>query len=307
MTRTHIGIIGLGVISRFYVDAFASLPTLKLAAVCDLRPEALAPFAGDVQCYTSHQDMLEQGVLDAVVVNVPNDAHVPVCRDIIEAGLPVCVEKPLAIDLDEGRELVALAARQGVPLFTSLHRRYNSNVLALLNSLPSDQPVASLTVRYLERIEEHVGADGWYLDPERCGGGCVADNGPNAFDLVRLFLGDVTVVDAQVERDAAGVDRSARISMRANSGAAVVVELDWSYPGEVKDIDIELADGTRLRADMLAGYPEFKQSLAHEYVGVLAHFSESLTSTSACDPSADGLAALELVNAVYSREASVGE
>jgi predicted dehydrogenase len=303
VTQTHIGIVGLGVISRFYIEALEQLPSLNLVAVCDLRPEALAPFEGRAECYTSHQDMLEHAVLDAVVVNVPNDVHVPVCRDIIEAGLAVCVEKPLAIDLHEGRELAALADRRGVPLFTSFHRRYNSNVLALLNSLPSDQPVTSLTVRYLERIEEHAGSDRWYLDPARCGGGCVADNGPNAFDLVRLFLGDVTIEDAQVVRDADGVDRSARVFLRANSGAAVEVELDWSYPGEVKDISLELADGTRLGADMLAGYPDFKQSLLHEYVGVLSHFSRILTST--CDSSADGVAALELVDAVYAREASV--
>lgn len=303
MTRTNIGIVGLGVISRFYVEAFSQLPGLNLAAVCDLRPDALAPFDGKVECYRSHQEMLAHAVLDAVVVNVPNDAHVPVCRDIIEAGLAVCVEKPLAIDLQDGRDLAELAARRDVPLFTSFHRRYNSNVLALLDSLPSDQPVTSLTVRYLEQIEEHAGADRWYLDPVRCGGGCVADNGPNAFDVVRLFLGDVTLQDAEVVRDADGVDRSARVFLRATSGADVQVELDWSYPGEVKDVSVELADGTRLHADMLAGYPDFKQSLRHEYVGVLKDFSRVLSST--CDSSADGVAALELVDAVYRREVSV--
>ncbi|MBP2327162.1 putative dehydrogenase [Kibdelosporangium banguiense] len=303
MTRTNIAIVGLGVISRFYVEALSELPSLNLAAVCDLRPAALAPFEGKVECYSSHQDMLEHAVLDAVVVNVPNDVHVPVCRDIIEAGLAVCVEKPLAIDLQDGRDLAALADRRGVPLFTSFHRRYNSNVLTLLGSLPSDRPVTSLTVRYLEQIEEHAGADRWYLDPARCGGGCVADNGPNAFDLVRLVLGDVTLQDAQVVRDEDGVDRSAKVFLRANSGADVEVELDWSYPGEVKDISVELADGTRLQADMLAGYPDFKQSLRHEYVGVLKHFNQILSST--CDSSADGLAALELVDAVYRREVSV--
>ncbi|WNV88984.1 Gfo/Idh/MocA family oxidoreductase [Umezawaea sp. Da 62-37] len=300
MTRTNIGIVGLGVISRFYVEAFRHLPSLNLAAVCDLRPEALAPFEGKVECYRSHQEMLQHSVLDAVVVNVPNDVHVTVCRDIIEAGLAVCVEKPLAISLAEGRELAALAERRGVPLFTSFHRRYNSNVLALLDSLPSDQPVKSLTVRYLEQIEEHAGADRWYLDPARCGGGCVADNGPNAFDLVRLFLGDVTLEDARVERGPDGVDRKARVLLRATGDAAVEVELDWSYPGEVKDISVELADGTRLCADMLTGYPDFKQSLEHEYVGVLEHFNRILTTTS--DSSADGLVALELVDAVYRRE-----
>jgi predicted dehydrogenase len=298
MTVTRIGLVGLGVISKFYVAAFDHLPDLELAAVCDLRPDALAPFEGRAETYQSHRGMLEHAVLDAVVVNVPNDVHFPVCHDIIEAGLPVCVEKPLAITLAEGRELAALAAKRGLPLFTSFHRRYNSNVLELLEAVGSQQ-IRSLTVRYLEKIEEHAGSDQWYLDPARCGGGCVADNGPNAFDLVRLFVGDVSLVDAKVIRDKDGVDRNALVSLRAGD-TDVRVELDWSYPGEVKDVTVELADGTTRTADMLGGYSEFKESLWHEYIGVLADFSGALASGK--DVSAGGLAALELVEAVYRRE-----
>lgn len=298
MTVTRFGIVGLGVISKFYVAAFDQLPDLELAAVCDLRPEALAPFEGKAGIYQSYKEMLEHACIDAVVVNVPNDVHFPVCRDIIESGLPVCVEKPLALTTAEGRELAGLAAGHCVPLFTSFHRRYNNNVLDLLDSV-GGQPIRSLTVRYLEKIEEHAGSDQWYLDPARCGGGCVADNGPNAFDLVRLFVGDVSLVDAKVIRDKDGVDRNALISLRAGD-TDVRVELDWSYPGEVKDVTVELADGTTRTADMLGGYSEFKESLWHEYIGVLADFSDALASGK--DVSAGGLAALELVEAVYRRE-----
>ena len=303
MTQTRIGIIGLGVISRFYVDAFDELPSLILTAVCDLKHEVLEPFRDRVACYTSHRVLLAQAAVDAVVVNVPNDVHASVCRDVIEAGLPVCVEKPLAISVEQGRELTELARERDVTLFTSFHRRYNANVLRLLRSIPSDRPIRSLTVRYLERIEEHAGPDRWYLNPVRCGGGCVVDNGPNAFDLVRLFLGDLTLEDADVQRDGDDVDRVAMISLRTKGGAVARVELDWRYPGEVKDVTVQLADGTQLYADMLAGYPDFKGSLPHEYVRVLEDFTFAMASGQ--DRSADGLAALELVDAVYRCEARI--
>ncbi|MER5769534.1 Gfo/Idh/MocA family oxidoreductase [Streptomyces sp. NPDC001985] len=298
--RTRIGIIGLGVISKFYVSAFDSLPGLELAAVCDLRPDALAEFEGRVPCYTDHRALLAGAELDAVVVNVPNDVHAEVCGAALEAGVAVCVEKPLATTAEDGRALVRTSRERGVLLFTSFHRRYNDNVLALLERVPAHTPVESLTVRYLERIEEHAGSDRWYLDPARCGGGCVADNGPNAFDTVRQIIGDVEVVAAKVVRDADGVDRQATVDLRARNGATARVELDWSYEGERKDVDARLSDGTAVHADMLAGHHGFKSSLRHEYIGVLRDFAGALAAGE--DRSGGGLAALELVSDVYRLE-----
>ncbi|QNP75646.1 Gfo/Idh/MocA family oxidoreductase [Streptomyces roseirectus] len=300
---TRIGLIGLGVISKFYVAAFERLPGLELAAVCDLRPAALEPFR-DTARYTGHAGLLADAGVDAVVVNVPNDAHATVCADALAAGVAVCVEKPLATRVEDGRALADRARETGVTLFTSFHRRYNSAVLRLLAEVAAaGVPVRSLTVRYLERIEDHAGSDRWYLDAERCGGGCVADNGPNAFDLVRLFLGDVGLVSADVVRDGRDTDRRAGIDLRSTAGVSARVELDWSYDGEVKDVTVELADGTRLSADMLAGHPEFKGSLWHEYVGVLTDFDARLRAGQ--DACADGLAALELVDAVYRAEGAL--
>ncbi|MGH3838032.1 MAG: Gfo/Idh/MocA family protein [Pseudonocardiaceae bacterium] len=236
------------------------------------------------------------------MVTVPNDAHATVGRDALEAGLPVCLEKPLATQLTDGEALVNCARTAGVCLFTAFHRRYNCAVQTLARRLPPQAPVEALTVRYLERIEEHIGRDRWYLDPARCGGGCVADNGPNAYDLARLFLGDLQVTDADINRDAHGIDRQARVVLRAASGATVRVELDWSYEGERKDVEILLADGSTHHADMLRGYPGFKSSLWHEYVGILRDFEQALAPS---EHRADGgLAALALVDATYRAERS---
>ncbi|PPK64065.1 putative dehydrogenase [Actinokineospora auranticolor] len=305
----RIGVIGLGVISRYYLAALGESGPLRLAAVCDVRPEALAPYRDEVPCWRDHRDMIAAGGLDGVVVTVPNDQHAPVCHDLLDAGLPVCVEKPLATRLRDGLAMAELAAARGAVLFTSFHRRYNARIRALLEGLPRGVPIESVTVRYLERIEEHVGADGWYLDPARCGGGCVADNGPNAFDLARLLLGSLQVSSVDIRRDAAGVDRAARVHLAAESGARARVELDWDHPGETKDVEVRLADGAVWRADMLAGFTGFKQSLWHEYAGVLRAFTLAV-HTGGVDR--DGLAALSLVDAAYraeqwSRAALIGE
>ncbi|MFS0691390.1 Gfo/Idh/MocA family protein [Streptomyces nitrosporeus] len=306
----RLGIAGLGVISRFYLAAAERLPGWELTAVCDLREEALAPYRGRVACYRTHRSMLRSGGLDALVVAVPNHAHAGVCEDALRAGVPVCVEKPLALDVADGRRLAALSRERGVALFTAFHRRYNDRVRALVRRLPpagSPVRVESVRVRYLERIEEHIGADTWYLDPARCGGGCVADNGPNAFDLVRLLLGEApsVVTAAEVVRDAAGLDRQAVVRLDGPGGRGLV-ELDWSYPGETKDIVVRLSDGTELRADMLDGRPGFKESLWHEYEGVLDDFARVCDGPGPVRAAEGGLAALELVASAYAAEACGG-
>ncbi|MFF8227400.1 Gfo/Idh/MocA family protein [Streptomyces caelestis] len=301
MTLPRIGLIGLGVISRFYLAALESAGYARLVAVCDTDENRLAAAPAQVPRYRDHRELLRAADLDAVVVNVPNDLHYPVCRDALAAGRAVCVEKPLATRPHDGHHLARLSRQNGTVLFTSFHRRYNKEVDALRRRIASGAPIVSLTVRYEETIEEHAGRDRWYLDPERCGGGCVADNGPNAFDLVRLFLGEVRVTEATVHRDARGVDRQAQVLLTASSGAAAArVVLDWSRPGECKTVEVRLADGTVDRADMLAGHPEFKGSLWHEYVGVLRDFTDVLSGRRTNGP--DGLAALELVAAAYAHE-----
>jgi predicted dehydrogenase len=302
MRPLHIGVIGLGVISRFYLAALENLPAMQLAAVCDTDDAALRPFHDLVPCHRDHHELLARTDLDAVVVTVPNDVHATIVRDALEAGLPVCVEKPLATQLADGEALVECAHSTGGCLFTAFHRRYNHAVQTLARRLTPQTLIKSLTVRYLERIEEHIGRDRWYLDPARCGGGCVADNGPNAYDLARFFLGDLQVTGADINRDAHGIDRQARVLLRAASGATVEVELDWSYEGERKDLDIVLADGSTYHADMLDGYPGFKSSLWHEYLGVLRDFKQALAPN---EYRVDGgLAALALVDATYCAERS---
>ncbi|MFF2630953.1 Gfo/Idh/MocA family protein [Kitasatospora griseola] len=305
MSGLRVGVVGLGVISRFYLAALEQVPGVRLAAVCDRDAELVREFPDGVGRFTDHRALLAAGGLDAVVVTVPNDQHLPICRDALRAGLPVCVEKPLALRASEGAELAALAVERRVPLFTAFHRRYNAAVRELRRTLDGAAPVRSVTARYFELIEEHVGRDRWYLEPERCGGGCVADNGPNAYDLLRLLAGPMSLGSAEVRRDGSGVDRSAVLELSGAGGVRGRIELDWSHPGELKDVTVELADGSTLRADLLSGHDGFKQSLWHEYVGIVTEFAALLAG----DPVAgddgrgpDGVDALRVVEAAYRAE-----
>ncbi|MGN7457000.1 Gfo/Idh/MocA family protein [Paenibacillus pasadenensis] len=297
-----VGLIGMGVISKFYVHAMrneAGLP--QLAAVCDLNLERIAAFQEEgLHAYRDYRELLRQQNLDAVIVNVPNDKHYEICREAMLAGKHVCCEKPMALTLQEAGELAAWSRSTGKTLFTAFHRRYNVHFQQALERISTRDEIASVEARYLEKIEEHAGEDRWYLDPARCGGGCIADNGPNVYDTLAFFLGRLDVVSADISWTGQA-DTEARVELVSETGVPVSVHLDWAYPhGEKKEVLIRLKDGTELNVDMLAGFEAFKSSLYHEYAEILRDFDAKIEA-GGCHGE-DGLDAVRLVRDTYLAE-----
>ncbi|MGH9111972.1 MAG: Gfo/Idh/MocA family protein [Acidimicrobiales bacterium] len=133
------------------------------------------------------------------MITLPNDAHATVATDALDRGVHVCCEKPLTIRFVDAQALAAAARRGRATLFTAFHRRYNRNLVHLAGQLAGKRHrIDRITARYHENSHEHSGGEGWYLDPDRCGGGCVIDNGPNALDTVRFLVGDLAMVDATI-------------------------------------------------------------------------------------------------------------
>jgi predicted dehydrogenase len=277
-----LGIVGLGVISAYYLAALEGRRDVELRAVCDLdRAKADGLLAKGVTFGSGYEELLARSDVAAVVVNVPNALHHRVCRAALLAGKDVCCEKPLALSADEALELTMLAEREERVVFTALHRRYNANVLRLARQA---RDVCDVRVDYLELISEHCGSDSWYLDPAQTGGGCVADNGPNAFSVLELFLGPLEVEAASIERDEAGVDVRSVVRLRSERGVPATVTLDWAYDaGERKTVTLVERDGTVRHADMLQGFPHFKQSLYHEYEAIVDDFVAAVRRGSHAD------------------------
>ncbi|GAA4996467.1 Gfo/Idh/MocA family oxidoreductase [Kitasatospora paranensis] len=294
----RIGVIGLGVIAPYFLRAIEQDDRLKLTAACDLDRAKLDALPEGVARFTDHRELLASGLVDGVVVTLPNHLHAPVVTAALTAGVHVCCEKPLTVAGADARELAAVSQRTGSTLFTAFHRRYNSHVQRLAAELPDRSEIVRVVARYHERIEEHTGDDHWYLDRDRCGGGCVIDNGPNALDALRQVLGELTLTDATLGDVRGGVEFYAELELRTEDGIPVAVELDWALPtGETKDITVHLRDGSTLDADMLAGYEGFKSSLDHEYRGIMADFRAAVEAGP--ERVDDGPVVVDLVEEAY--------
>lgn len=114
----RIGFVGCGrQASAAWYPNFATLPELDLVACCDLQStlaERNARFFGARHWYTDLDEMLNQETLDAVMVVGQPPMHYECGKQVLNAGLPLMMEKPAAPRTEMVRELVELAEAKGV-------------------------------------------------------------------------------------------------------------------------------------------------------------------------------------------------
>lgn len=110
-----LGIVGCGFVADYYMLTLGNHPELVFAGACDRDGQAAARFGRHfgARIYEDLGRMLADPEVE-LVLNLTNpSSHYAVSRAALLAGKHVYSEKPLALDLGEARELVALAARQG--------------------------------------------------------------------------------------------------------------------------------------------------------------------------------------------------
>jgi predicted dehydrogenase/nucleoside-diphosphate-sugar epimerase len=120
MTRFRTALVGAGFISTTHIEALkAAVPETGLVAIVD-RNLALAKSRaaqwGIPNVYGDIEELIGAGVADVVHVLAPPDLHAPITRRLLEAGLHVLLEKPMATSVADCAALTALAIEKGVVL-----------------------------------------------------------------------------------------------------------------------------------------------------------------------------------------------
>src|SRR5262245_60948687 len=130
---TRVALVGLGAMGRNHLRVLNELESADLVAVCDQDADAVAHVRHkhSVAGYTSLAELLDREQIDAVVVAVPTRYHKDAGLAVLERGLHVFIEKPIATDLDEGRALVSAARRAGRVLAVGHVERFNPAVREL--------------------------------------------------------------------------------------------------------------------------------------------------------------------------------
>jgi len=129
--KVRVAVVGVGEFGRNHARVCRELGDVELVGVCDQNRERAAGVAKEFQApvLTSLDEL--QGRADAVSVAVPTVAHAEVGCRLLEMGLDVLVEKPMAVDLTEADALLAAASKNRRILQVGHVERFNPAVRAV--------------------------------------------------------------------------------------------------------------------------------------------------------------------------------
>jgi predicted dehydrogenase len=124
-------VIGAGTFGRHHLRILSKSENTELAGVVDLDPARVAAASAEYGCpaYSSISDLA--GKIDAAVVATPTSAHAEIGCSLLEHGIDLLVEKPIASDLASAQRLVDTAASHGRILQIGHLERFNPAVAAL--------------------------------------------------------------------------------------------------------------------------------------------------------------------------------
>jgi predicted dehydrogenase len=190
-----IGIIGSGGIAQgAHMPAYKALENegVRIVAVADAVP-ATAKAAADKfdvpHQFTDYKQLLQMDEIDAVSVCTPNFLHKQPTIDALNAGKHVLVEKPLAMNAREGREMVEAARKAGKKLQVGFMNRFSSQTQALKRFIDA----GDMGDIYYARAQalRRRGIPGWgvFIEKDKQGGGPLIDIGVHILDLTLFLMG----------------------------------------------------------------------------------------------------------------------
>lgn len=198
MSKIKVGVVGTGFIGPAHIEALRRLPNVEVAALCEVSQElaeAKAAQLGIGRAYT-FEELLKQDDITAIHICTPNFLHYSQSKAALEAGKHVICEKPLAKDLDEAEELVALAAKTGLVNAVHFNLRYYplARQMKVMREKGDLGEVYSIIGSYLQDWLFYDTDYNWRLEPDKSGDSrAIADIGSHLMDIIEYITGLKTV------------------------------------------------------------------------------------------------------------------
>jgi predicted dehydrogenase len=131
MSKPRVAVVGVGEFGRNHVRVVHQSPRAELVAVVDIDPARAAEIAAANACLAFTDPRELAGKVDAAIVVVPTSAHADVACALLESGIDVLVEKPIAPDLPSADRLIHAADSHARILQVGHLERFNPAVIAL--------------------------------------------------------------------------------------------------------------------------------------------------------------------------------
>jgi predicted dehydrogenase len=227
----RVGVIGCGHWGPNHIRVFSQLPGSSVVACADLDERRRVAIAGQypgLVAYSDHRKMIEEVRPDAVVVAAPTRAHFSIVQAALEAGCHVLCEKPLCADVEEARQLEALARERNRVLLVGHVFLFNPGIRKLKELVDAAVPGRPL---YLRATRTNLG-------PIRRDVNCVYDLATHDIAIFNYLLDAVPV---SVSANGAaflqpGIEDVAFITLRYPGDILASIQVSWLDPKKIREI-----------------------------------------------------------------------
>jgi len=317
--KINLGIIGLGFIGKVHLRNCLSLESVNVVAAADVSRKALeyARELGVKRLFTDYHELLKQPNIDAVVISVPTHLHAPCAISAAEEGKHIFLEKPLARNPEEGKDILSAIKKYNVKLMVGYPLRFTRGFVNLKRQMESGalgdiQTAYAVNIGagpFFHRAESTIPrpVPEWWLSKESTGGGALMDLGSHMINLTRWYFGKVIDIKALLGyRFNLEIEDYAICLVKFESRTRAIINVGW-YSQEAS-ISIQL-HGTVDHATFLQ-YSRNKVSTAISlilgktpkffvpYKEEISHFVDCIINNS--DPSPSGDDALKDLIAITS-------
>jgi len=234
-----------------YLRHLVAMADVDLVGIQDSDASIVARRAAEVgnpPTFTDYHDMLATLRPDFVIALGRHRQMAAIANDLIDAGYPFLMEKPMGISAAEVEAVAAKAARRNAFIAVPLAQRYGA-FAARARELIAEKAFGPLSHIYV-RINRPGPARypawdcAWMLDPAEAGGGALRNLGPHGFDMFLHLTGEqAKVTGAQLSRRAHNipVEDYASVMLRSASGVLGTIEVGNGFPRIGTDGEWKLA------------------------------------------------------------------
>jgi len=200
MNPVKLGIIGCGIAAReLHFPALQKLnDKFKITVVCNhTEPKArsFAELAGGVPYVLNYHDLIQRVDVEAVAIVLPIHLNYQVTKDALEAGKHVIVEKPLAANLTEAKQMLTFEDRFPQVKMVAENFRYRKTfyrVKDLLDNNKIGEPYAVFWNVFYHVDKHNKYAQTKWRIHHQYPGGFITDGGIHNIAALRYFFGDIT-------------------------------------------------------------------------------------------------------------------
>jgi predicted dehydrogenase len=231
-------VIGVGAIGQNHARVYRSIFGVTLVGVADTNEAAAARVGtfNHVPYYSDVDALLNEQKPDLVTIAVPTSLHYQMGRKLIERGIHVLMEKPIASTLSQAAELVELAAQRRTVLAVGHIERFNPAVMELRKQLAA-HTIGRVYKIFAQRLSPYP--------PRIRDAGVVIDLASHDIDLMRYLVAEPVLRLVAETHQGINSDREDIFVgvMRFRDGIIGVLDVNWMTPTKVRKLTVTGALG----------------------------------------------------------------